>query len=722
MMATTLVIVESPAKSKTIGKYLGPTYTVIASSGHVRDLPESKLGVDVNNGYLPTYELKPGKEKYIAEISELAKRADNILLATDPDREGEAIAWHIAKFLKLDPNSMLRITFNEITESAIRDAVSHPTAINMDRFYAQQARRILDRLVGFELSGVVNKKILRGVTAGRVQSVATRLIVDRELEIQAFCPIEYWFLEAYFQCDSPAGYFTARYLGKLIDSKVQQVKLSDEIQVKEILQEVVGRPFAISQVKKTTRTKKPSAPFTTSTLQQDASRYLGFSSKRTMSVAQDLYEGIELKDQGAIALISYLRTDSVRVSDEASQLARDYIERQFGTPFLPSEPPAYKNKSKTQDAHEAIRPIHFDLTPQQLEHQLSKDQYRLYKLIWDRFIASQMSSAQIDTQTIDILAGNHLFRTSGENIRFPGYLAQYDATPEESDPNSDSDLEKPEKLPELTVNTTLVLKDLKPEQKFTRPPARFTEASLIKVMEEQGIGRPSTYAPTLSTLMNREYVEKIGKYLVPTPVGRTLTEFLKQHFPDIVDVTFTARMEQDLDTIEFEQRKWVELLDDFYKQFHPAIIIAMDPKTPAAPVKTGEKCPQCNVGEMILKASRYGRFIGCTAYPDCTYTRRIESVVEGHCPMCGSGLVERKGKSKTTKKPYTYYSCDQKGDDPKCSFRSFDLPIDGEFCSVCGTYMVLKKYRGRTFTKCGNKDCETNQKTEKVDMGEHFHV
>lgn len=711
-MGKNLVIVESPAKAKTIGRYLGQNYRITASVGHIRDLPASKLGVDVEHSFKPQYSTMKGKEKVIAELKDMAQSADNILIATDPDREGEAIAWHIAQVLKIDETSSCRITFNEITEHAVQQAVQHPRAIDMNRVNSQQARRILDRLVGYELSPLLWKKVRKGLSAGRVQSVATRLVVDREREIIKFKPEEYWLLTAFLHKKAKDPTFRARYHGEWVNNKVEKVRLTNQDQTEAILKAVDNQPFTVAKVKKGSKLKQPFAPFTTSTLQQEASRYLGFTAKKTMSVAQQLYEGVEIAGLGATALVTYIRTDSVRVSDEAEQEARNYILGRYGSEYLPKSPRKFQNRNKAQDAHEAIRPAHFDLEPQKVKAQISNDQFRLYQLVWDKFMASQMAAAQVDTVVADLTSGSHLFRVSGETIRFPGFLAQYGVALVDSEPEKESDDETKEKLPELNEGETLLLEKITPEQKFTQPPARYTEASLIKAMEEKGIGRPSTYAPTISTILDRKYVEKDKKYLLPTELGKAVTELLEKNFESIVDVTFTAEMEKDLDTVESGENNWVEILNQFYPPFHEKIVKATDgvERVKIADVPTGEKCPDCLDGDLVIKEGRYGKFIACSNYPTCKHTKNIEQDIKAHCPKCHSGLVQRVSKKF---KGSRFYTCDKKGSDPNCDFISWDLPIDDKFCPTCNSYMVLKRFKGRTYPKCGNRECPTNQKKEK---------
>lgn len=713
-MSKNLVIVESPAKAKTIGRYLGKDYQIAASVGHIRDLPASTLGVDVNHGYQPRYINMKGKEKVIRELKDLAAAAGRVYIATDPDREGEAIAWHLAQILKIDETSACRISFNEITEPAVRHAITHPRAVDQNLVNSQQARRILDRLVGYELSPLLWKKVKKGLSAGRVQSVATRMIVDREREISAFNPEEYWLVTAMLHKQANDPVFRSRYHGERNGSKIEKRKLTNQADTEALLESLTGLPYQVWQVKKGSRQRQPGAPFTTSTLQQEAARYLGFTSKKTMSIAQQLYEGVELPQIGATALVSYIRTDSVRVSEEASKEARDYIGRIFGDAYLPKSPRQFKNRNSSQDAHEAIRPAHFDLVPEQIQDKLSYDQYRLYKLIWDKFMASQMAAALVDTVTADIAAGTHIFRSQGETIRFPGFLAQYGVQLVDQEPDKESEEAESgkEKLPELNAEETLLLDRLVHEQKFTQPPPRYTEATLIKAMEEKGIGRPSTYAPTISTILDRLYVEKDHKFLVPTELGKIVTELLENNFDNIVDVEFTADMEKNLDTVEAGEQDWVALLDKFYPAFHERVTQASDnlERVKVADVPTGERCPECQAGDLVIKEGRYGKFIACSRYPDCKYTRNVENAVKGKCPLCGSGLVSRVSKKF---KGSRFYTCDKQGSDPNCPFISWDIPIDGKVCETCGTYMVWKRYRGRAFPKCGNKNCPTNQKKDK---------
>ena len=709
-MDQTLVIVESPAKAKTIGRYLGDGYRLAASVGHIRDLPSNTLGVNVKQQFKPLYINMRGKEKVIRELKQLGKSHEHVLIATDPDREGEAIAWHIAQILKIDPASPCRISFNEITSRAVREAVEDARPIDMDLVNAQQARRILDRLVGYELSPILWSKIRRGLSAGRVQSVATRMVVDREREIRAFVPEEYWVITATLETANEER-FTARYQGRLgEDGKLSRVRPGSEEEAMAVVNAVRGQPFAVHDVRRGTRRRQPYAPFTTSTLQQEASRRLGFSSQRSMRVAQQLYEGIDLAGQGPTALVTYIRTDSVRVSQEATQQARQFITARYGEDYLPKSPRQYRNRNASQDAHEAIRPAHFELDPAQLRNQLSQDQYRLYRLIWDRFIASQMKPAEMRTLVVDSVASGELFRTNGETIVFPGFLRAYEDVQTEAEEKKareeDDEGDTRQRIPDMSKGDALRERGIEPLQKFTKPPARYTEASLIRAMEEAGIGRPSTYAPTISTIVNRRYVEKERQTLSPTELGELVTEMLEQHFSDIVDVSFTATMEGELDTVESGDVDWVTIMERFYPPFHAQVEQAAEAieKIEMPVVETGEACPECGK-PLQIKTGRYGRFIACSGFPDCKFTKNIDVVAEGNCPLCGSGLFVRK-----TRRGSSYFVCDQKGSDPECAFRSWDQPVAGKHCSTCGSYMVLKRFRGRSYERCSNKDCPTQPK------------
>ncbi|MDO5033238.1 MAG: type I DNA topoisomerase [Eubacteriales bacterium] len=703
-MAKTLVIVESPAKAKTIGRYLGKDYEVAASVGHVRDLPRSTLGVDVQRDFQPIYITMPGKESVIRDLKKKQAKVDQVLLATDPDREGEAIAWHLAKALRLDPDSNLRISFNEISKHAVTEALKHARPLDMDLVNAQQTRRILDRLVGYELSPLLWEKVLKGLSAGRVQSLATRMIVDREREILAFEPEEYWWLDAQLQTAAGEN-FRARFHGLWQDEKVSVVKLHEEAEVKALIQELEGQTFQVNSLKKRKSKRASYPPFTTSSLQQEASRALGFSANRTMRVAQMLYEGVSISGQGQTSLVTYIRTDSLRVNPEAVQEVRQLISERFGPDYLPEKPRYFKNKKSAQDAHEAIRPIHFDLSPDKIVGDLTNEQYRLYRLIWNKFMASQMADAVFDTVSCDILAGqDKLFRVKGETLLFPGWMKIYEQNTSKSAEDKE-ELDK-EQLPDLKKGQALQLLKLDPQQKFTKPPARYTEASLIKALEEEGVGRPSTYAPTIFTILNRKYVEKEERSLKPTQLGEAVTELLEENFANIVDTKFTAKMEDKLDLVESGEASGVEILNDFYPGFHQQVEKADAAITEKVlkDKETGRTCPKCGEGQLVIKHGRYGEFIACNRYPDCDYTENIEVKAPGKCPLCGSGLLQKKSR----KRGAVFYVCDKKGTDPNCEFISWDLPLE-EKCELCGSHMVEKRFRGRKYKLCSNKECPNGQ-------------
>ena len=712
-MQKTLVVVESPAKARTIARYLGKDYDVRASVGHIRDLPASTIGVDVNKGFKPMYLTLPGKDKVVRDLKNASQGADRILLATDPDREGEAIAWHLAHLLKVDAKSPSRIVFNEITGKAVSQAIKNPQPINENLVNAQQSRRILDRLVGYELSPFLWQKIRKGLSAGRVQSVATRLIVLREREIEAFIPREYWKVLAYLSKSEEEAPFAALYHGRKKNGRVSRVTIRSKEELDQLLASLKGKEYLVDEVKKSKRKRRPYAPFTTSTLQQSASRALGFTAKRTMMAAQNLYEGIILGSLGQTALVTYIRTDSVRVSPDAVSSARDLIKKAYGDSYLPAKAPFYKNRSKAQDAHEAIRPSHFDLPPSRVKAYLSSDQYRLYEMIWNRFLASQMEAAVYDKVSADILAGDHLFRAQGETLLFPGWLALYGVAGDSPEPDKASSANDDEPdlvdLPELQAGDSLHLNRIDPEQKFTQPPPRYTEASLIKELEELGIGRPSTYAPTISTLFERLYVEREGRTLKPTELGSTVTGMLETHFRNIVDTDFTAHMEDELDRVESGERDWVEVLSDFYAPIPDDVVKAMATaeKIVFEDVPTGRQCPLCGEGDLVIREGRYGKFIACSRYPDCKYTETISEPTSSHCPKCGSPVRSRK-----IRRGNLLYFCD-KTNDPDCDFTSFDLPIDGKSCETCGSYMVNKRFRGRSYERCSNKACPSLKKSNK---------
>ncbi len=682
-----LVIVESPAKAKTIQKYLGKGYEVVASMGHVRDLPKSKLGVDLENHFQPQYIAMRGKEDVIRTLKTAAKKADTVYLATDPDREGEAISWHLAHLLKLDVKDANRVTFNEITKTGVQSGMAHPREINLDLVNAQQARRILDRVVGYQISPILWKKIKSGLSAGRVQSVAMRLIVDRENEIRAFKPEEYWTIDAKVLGKGSRKAFNARFYG--IDG--EKVELKTEEQAKSVVEGASKEEFVVTSLKKGVRRKSPAAPFTTSTLQQEASRKLGFQARRTMKAAQELYEGVEIKDMGAVGLITYMRTDSLRISAEAQEQAANYITQRYGKNYLPPSPKVYKSKSNAQDAHEAIRPTMPELSPDQVQDALTADQYKLYKLIWERFIASQMATALLDTVNAEISAGRYLFKASGYSVKFEGFTILYEEGKDEEEEESGA-------LPPLAENDVLKVKSIDPAQHFTQPPARFTEASLIKALEENGIGRPSTYAPTITTIMAREYVEREQKALKPTYLGEVTTQFIEENFQNIVDVSFTAKMEKNLDQVEEGRRDWVKILDDFYKDFGKSLEQAQKTldgtKIKIPDEETDVVCELCG-RNMVVKSGRFGKFLACPGFPECKNTKKIVKPTEGNCPVCGGKMLAKKSKNGKA-----YFGCEH---NPECGFMSWDQPI-GDKCPKCGASLFRKKGKaGKVY--CAKEGC-----------------
>lgn len=668
-----LVIVESPAKAKTIQKYLGPGYEVIASMGHIRDLPKSKLGVDTDNDFQPQYTDMKGKEDVIKDLKKRAKKCDKVYLATDPDREGEAISWHIAQMLNLDMTNDNRIAFNEITKSGVKSGMSNPHKIDVDLVNAQQARRILDRLVGYKLSPFLWKKVKRGLSAGRVQSVAVRLVVDRENEIRKFIPKEYWSIDAKFTAPGSRKLFDAALV--TVDGK--KLEIPNEAEANGLLQMLEGAQYNVKSVRKRVTKKQPAPPFITSTLQQEASRKLGFSAKRTMKAAQELYEGVDIEGIGAVGLITYMRTDSLRISDEAKDAAAQYIGMVYGKDYLPAEPRVFKTKNNAQDAHEAIRPSMPELTPERVKASLSSDQFKLYKLIWERFIASQMANALLDTVSVDIAANNCIFRASGYSVKFDGFTVLYVES-------SDSAEENKKMLPPLTENDELKLKSIDGNQHFTQPPARFTEASLIKALEENGIGRPSTYAPTITTITARQYVEHEGKQLRPTNLGEVITELMKEHFKNIVDAKFTANMEDDLDKVEQGEKDWIKALHEFYNDFAKTLEkaeTAMEGKRVKVPdEETDIVCELCGKN-MVIKYSRYGKFLACPGFPDCKNTKKIVQETSGNCPLCGKKVLLKKSK-----KGRSFYGCEGY---PECTFMTWNVPSE-EKCPQCGNSLFAK--------------------------------
>lgn len=672
-----LVIVESPAKAHTIQKYLGPDYEVMASMGHVRDLPASRLSVDVKNDFAPNYENIKGKGELIKKLCSEAKKSDYVYLATDPDREGEAISWHLAQLLKLDEKQPNRVTFNEITKSGIKYGMEHPRCIDQQLVDAQQARRVLDRIVGYEISPFLWKKIRKGLSAGRVQSVAVRLIADREDEIRAFQPEEYWTLEALL---AKQGVSAKPFIAKYYGTGGKKCEISTAEQANALKTSAEKEPFIIKSIKTGTRQKNPAPPFITSTLQQDASRRFGFQAKRTMKVAQELYEGINLPDMGAVGLITYMRTDSLRISDEALSAAHDYIKRTYGDSYALPKPRTFRSKSNAQDGHEAIRPTMIDLSPMKLKDSLTSDQYKLYKLIWERFIASQMAACLQDTVSTDIAAGEHLFKASGFSVRFDGYTRLYTEA-------MDNEEEQGTGLPPLEEGEALSLKELKPGQHFTQPPPRYTEATLIRELEENGIGRPSTYAPTLSTILQRGYVERDGKALKPTIVGETVTRLMKEQFGKIVDVKFTAEMERELDEVEEGKTEWVGMMHHFYDDFTDMLQSAEKnmegTKMKIPDEETDIVCELCG-RKMVVRHGKYGKFLACPGFPECKNTKTLQQETPGACPRCGKKVLAKKSKTGRT-----YYGCE---DNPKCGFMTWDIPL-AEKCPRCGS--SLFKTTGR---------------------------
>lgn len=684
-MANNLVIVESPAKAKTIKQYLGKTYNVIASMGHVRDLPKSQLGIDVGNNFEPKYITIRGKGDLLSKLKKDAKTAKKVYLATDPDREGEAISWHLAQLLDIDEASKCRITFNEITKNAVTQAIKEPRAIDMDLVNSQQARRALDRIVGYKISPILWRKVKKGLSAGRVQSVATRMIVDREREIENFIPEEFWTVGAVLK-NSKGAQFEA----SLVSKGGKKIKPSAETEVLKISEELKGESFIVSDVKTGEKKRNPSPPFTTSTLQQEASRKLNYTVKKTMVAAQRLYEGVQIKGHGTIGLITYMRTDSLRISNDALSDVRALISEKYGSSLLPEKANIYKTKNSAQDAHEAIRPTYVSITPAEVKDQLPSDMYKTYKLIWERFVASQMKPAVYETATVDIQAGKYGFRESGSKLIFKGFMSVY------VEGRDDDTTEKDNILPNLTKGEELALIDLKNEQHFTQPPLRYTEATLIKALEEKGIGRPSTYAPTITTITTRGYVSRDKKQLMPTELGTVVTDIMIEHFPDVAGAEFTAEMEERLDKIESGDIDWVEILSDFYGPFEENLKKADDAigKVKIADEESDVICEKCG-RKMVYKMGRFGKFLACPGFPECRNAKPIVKEVGVNCPKCGKKILEK--KSKTGK---IYYGCE---DNPKCDFMIWDTPIKDK-CPECGGLLVKKKGK-RASVVCINTEC-----------------
>jgi len=743
----TLVIVESPTKAKAIGKFLGSSYIVKSSMGHIRDLPKSELGVDVEHDFQPKYIVIRGKGSILTALKEEAKKAKRVLLASDPDREGEAIAWHLKEYLG-DVDEECRVEFNEVTKATVVNAVKHPRLIDMDRVYAQQARRVLDRLVGYKLSPLLWKKVQKGLSAGRVQSAAVGLICDREEEIEAFVPEEYWSLIANLKAAS--GTFTAK-LAK-IDNK--KAAIGNEEEMAQILAALEGAEYKVAAVQKKKKMQNPAPPFTTSSLQQEAARKLGFDTKKTMQIAQQLYEGIDMGKDGVMGVISYIRTDSVRISEVAQQSAAAYIEEKYGKEFVPETPREYHAKGKIQNAHEAIRPSAAHKTPAILKQFLKNDQYRLYKLIWERFVASQMASAVLEVTTVDIAAAHCTFRATGNVVLFPGFMQVYIEGKDEVAAEEDEGL-----LPAILQDQILELLKLEPRQHFTQPPSRYTEAMLVRALEEKGVGRPSTYAPIIDTILAREYVIRKEKHFYPTQLGRVVVELLKESFPNIIDVAFTAGMEEELDQVEEGEREWRQIIANFYEPFAQTLADAENNMrhVDLDPEESGEVCEKCgrpmvykkgrfgkflscsgypecknakpinHKGEgekdaevsdevcekcgkpMAIKVGRFGKFLACTGYPDCKNTKPIVKQAGVKCLACGGNIIQRKSKGGRL-----FYGCDQY---PKCQFVAWDKPIE-EKCPHCGSQMTEKTNKeGVTTKQCPNKDCPAKANMPKAKRG-----
>lgn len=694
-MAKKLVIVESPAKAKTIGKILGRNYKVVASVGHIRDLPKSTLGIDIEENYQPRYITIRGKGPIISELKKEGKKADEIYLATDPDREGEAISWHLAHVLDIKPEEKVRVEFNEITKDAIKKAVKNPRTLDYDLIDAQQARRILDRLVGYKISPLLWKKIRKGLSAGRVQSVATKLICDREVEIEEFQPEEYWSIKALF--DKNKEEFEGNFFGKYIDGKEIKMDLKNEDEVNSIMSQIDKEKFVVQDVKKGSRRRNPYAPYTTSTLQQDASRRLGFSTKKTMSIAQQLYEGIDIKGEGTTGLITYMRTDSTRISNEALAGAKSFILKNYGKEFSNGgRQYGKKSKNQAQDAHEAIRPTNFSKDPKEIEASLSKDQYKLYRLIWDRLIASQMEAARYDTLSVNILSNDCLFKATGSKLVFPGFLKVYQSTNKE---------EPDKEIPEIIVGDKLNVKEINPNQHFTQPPGRYTEASLIKILEELGVGRPSTYSPTIGTILARNYVILENKSFYPTELGVLVNDLLTEYFGEVINEEFTAGLEEKLDKIAEGDFTWESVVDDFYKDFHKFLLIAEEEidKIEIKDEVTDEICEKCGKN-MVIKTGRFGKFLACPGYPECKNTKPILDKINVDCPLCDGEIIRKRSK-----KGRMFYGCTGY---PDCKFVSWDEPVK-EKCPKCSSYMVIRRNRKGNTIRCSNKDCGYIAKDEK---------
>ncbi|WP_050614765.1 type I DNA topoisomerase [Bacillus testis] len=691
-MSEYLVIVESPAKAKTIEKYLGKKYKVKASMGHVIDLPKSQMGVDIEHNFEPKYITIRGKGPILKDIKTAAKKAKKIYLAADPDREGEAIAWHLAKSLNLDEDSKCRVVFNEITKDAIKESFKHPRPINMDLVDAQQARRVLDRLVGYNISPLLWKKVKKGLSAGRVQSVAVQLIIDREKEILEFKPEEYWTIGAHFQKD------TTGFEGSFFSYQGKKIPLQSEQDVKKIQGHLKGNEFRVSSVTKKERKRNAALPFTTSSLQQEAARKLNFRAKKTMMLAQQLYEGIDLGKEGTVGLITYMRTDSTRISDVAVAECAQYVESHYGKEYVLTEQRKEKKQGKTQDAHEAVRPTSTMKDPASVKEFLSRDQHRLYRLIWERFVSSQMAPAILDTMSVDLENNEVLFRATGSKIKFPGFMKVY---VEGTDDNVE---EKDNHLPELAEGDIVFSKDIEPVQHFTQPPPRYTEARLVKTLEELGIGRPSTYAPTLDTIQKRGYVSLDNKRFIPTELGEIVSQLIMEFFPEILEVEFTANMEEEFDNIEAGEIEWKKVIDDFYRDFegHLRKAEAEMEKVEIKDEPAGEDCELCG-SPMVFKMGRYGKFMACSNFPECRNTKPIVKAIDVPCPKCGKGeIIERKSKKKRV-----FYGCNRY---PECDFVSWDKPIARK-CPKCESLLVEKKLKKGVQVQC--TECDYKEAPQK---------
>ena len=691
-MADNLVIVESPAKANTIKKYLGKNYKVMASMGHLVDLPKSQIGVDLENNFEPKYITIRGKGELLSKLKKEARAAKKVYLATDPDREGEAISWHLSNILELDGNKDIRITFNEITKNAVKDSLKHARPINDDLVNAQQARRILDRIVGYKISPLLWKNVKKGLSAGRVQSVATKIICDREEEINKFIAKEYWTIAGEFSKENSKDKFIAKFFG----NNEGKMEISSKEESDVVLNAIKNADYIVKNVKKGIKEKNPAPPFTTSTLQQEASRKLNFTTKRTMSIAQVLYEGVEIKGEGAIGLITYMRTDSLRISHEAGVACKAFLNENYPD-YVPSYMPQYKTKNNAQDAHEAIRPTNVFLTPASVKDSLKPEQYKLYKLIWERFVASQMAKAVYDTINADIEANNYIFKASGIKIKFAGFTKIY----EES---TDDAKQEESMLPELTDGEKLKVLNIEPKQNFTAPPSRYTEASLIRAMEENGIGRPSTYSPTISTILDRGYVTKEQKALKPTELGEIVNELMTKHFTNIVDVDFTANMEKQLDEIE-EGRQWTDILNEFYGPLKKELSDAESnmEKVVIQDEESDVVCEKCG-RTMVIKQGRFGKFLACPGFPACRNTKAIAVETGVKCPKCG-GMILQKKSSKGKK----YFGCEN---NPDCDFMTWDEPLKDK-CELCGSIMLKNTFRGQKKIKCSNPECNSNASVKK---------